>query len=55
MAKFEEGDYYLENGKVIFTDQYLKRRGLCCGNGCRHCPYEPKNAKGSIIIKNEKS
>ena len=19
---------------------YLKKRGYCCGNGCRHCPYD---------------
>ncbi len=24
---------------MVFTASYLKRRGYCCGNGCRHCPY----------------
>lgn len=33
-------DYYLENGRCVFTAAYLARRGWCCGNGCRHCPYE---------------
>ena len=37
-------DYYLENGFVIFTEKYLKEREYCCGNGCRHCPYN--NIKG---------
>ena len=32
-------DYYIENGYVIFTAEYLKKRNKCCGNGCRHCPY----------------
>jgi hypothetical protein len=33
-------DYYLDaDGKFIFTAHYLKRRGHCCENGCRHCPY----------------
>jgi iron complex transport system substrate-binding protein len=32
-------DYYLENGAMVFTASYLKRRGYCCDSGCRHCPY----------------
>lgn len=35
----EEKDYYFENGFMVFTASYLRRRGYCCGNGCRHCPY----------------
>lgn len=35
----ENSDYYLENGAMVFTAGYLKRRGYCCGSGCRHCPY----------------
>ena len=35
----EQTDFYLENGAMVFTASYLKRRGYCCGNGCRHCPY----------------
>lgn len=35
----EKTDYYLENGAMVFTAGYLKRRGYCCGSGCRHCPY----------------
>jgi hypothetical protein len=37
--------YYIENGYKVFTEQYLKSRGYCCGSGCRHCPYEPKHTK----------
>ena len=32
-------DSYSENGFLVFTESYLRRRGYCCGNGCRHCPY----------------
>lgn len=32
-------DYYEENGLVVFTEYYLRERGYCCTNGCRHCPY----------------
>ncbi|HKV34435.1 MAG TPA: ABC transporter substrate-binding protein [Pyrinomonadaceae bacterium] len=35
----EDADYYVERGSMVFTASYLKRRGYCCGNGCRHCPY----------------
>ena len=39
-GSFEENkDYYLENGAMVFTSDYLSRRGYCCGSGCRHCPY----------------
>ncbi|MGI8734091.1 MAG: DUF5522 domain-containing protein [Pyrinomonadaceae bacterium] len=38
--QLEEGyDYYLENGLMVFTAEFLKRRGYCCESGCRHCPY----------------
>jgi hypothetical protein len=32
-------DYYLDNGLMVFTAQYLRDRGYCCTSGCRHCPY----------------
>ncbi|MDX1666479.1 MAG: DUF5522 domain-containing protein [Saprospiraceae bacterium] len=39
-GRLEEGlDYYLENGKYVFTRHFLLRRGYCCESGCRHCPY----------------
>ena len=34
-----EKDYYMEGEALVFTAAYLKRRGYCCGSGCRHCPY----------------
>ncbi|MBL7665631.1 MAG: hypothetical protein JNM93_10910 [Bacteriovoracaceae bacterium] len=33
-------DYYFENGLMVLTENYLKKRGYCCDNGCRHCPYK---------------
>lgn len=41
MAKLKEGiDYYYNgNGYTVLTEKYLIDRGFCCGNGCRHCPY----------------
>ena len=44
-------DFYYENGYRVMTESYHKRRGSCCGNGCRHCPYEPAHEKGNTILK----
>lgn len=42
--KKEEKDFYVdERGLVVFTESFLKKRGFCCENGCKHCPY--KNSK----------
>ena len=30
------------SGLFVMTADYLRDRGWCCGNGCRHCPY-PKD------------
>jgi hypothetical protein len=39
-APLVEGeDYYLENGLLVFTAAYHLKRGYCCHNNCRHCPY----------------
>ncbi|MFD2246511.1 DUF5522 domain-containing protein [Pontibacter ruber] len=39
--QIKEGeDYYLnEQGLMVFTAKYHLKRGYCCQNGCRHCPY----------------
>lgn len=48
----QEGlDYYIENGYWVFTRHYLLQRGWCCGNGCRHCPYDCK--KGATVPTHE--
>lgn len=33
-------DYYFENGLMILTEHFLLKRGFCCRNGCRNCPYD---------------
>ena len=38
-----DDDYYMnEAGFVVMTAAYLLQRGYCCGNGCKHCPYDYK-------------
>jgi hypothetical protein len=47
MALKEGVDYEIDgNGLLVFTRQYLLKRGYCCKNGCRNCPYgfKKKNA-----------
>lgn len=26
----------------VFTEAYLLKRGFCCHNGCKNCPYKKK-------------
>lgn len=38
--KLEKDEFYLSpEGYVVFTEKYLLKRGYCCKNGCKHCPY----------------
>ena len=43
----KEGEdfYYTLEGYKCFTSKYHLKRGYCCKNNCRHCPYgfDPKN------------
>ena len=45
--------YYLEGDRVIFTALFHFERGQCCGNQCRHCPFEEKHKKGHTILSEE--
>jgi len=48
----EEADfYYTPEGYKVFTENYLLKRGYCCQNGCRHCPYGFDKSKGRIVRK----
>lgn len=49
--KLDLSHFYEENGRIVFTESYHLNRGYCCGNGCRHCPYEPKSQRGNTSIK----
>ncbi len=53
--KLEEGvDYYMSpDGYRIMTEFYLVKRGYCCSNGCKHCPYSPKAVKGNTKLRDE--
>ncbi|ULQ55523.1 DUF5522 domain-containing protein [Flavihumibacter rivuli] len=32
--------YYNEDGFIVLTEKYHREKGVCCGNGCRHCPFD---------------
>ena len=48
-----EDFYYSPEGYIVFTEKYLLKRGYCCQNGCKHCPYGFDKNKGRID-KNKK-
>jgi len=51
MKPFEQGiHYYMDGTRVVFTALFHIQRGSCCGNGCRHCPYNPKHKKGKVVL-----
>lgn len=34
-------DYYInEDSNFVFTKWYHLKRGYCCENACKHCPYK---------------
>jgi hypothetical protein len=38
--QLEKEDFYInEDGLIVFTASYHLKRGYCCRNGCKHCPY----------------
>jgi uncharacterized protein DUF5522 len=40
-TELKEGiDYTTENGNMVFSKWYHLKRGSCCGNACRNCPYD---------------
>ena len=37
-----QSDFYIDpvTGDQVMTSYFLKNRGYCCKNNCRHCPYD---------------
>ncbi len=52
--KLQPNDFYWNDGKMVMTEEYHKRRGKCCGSGCLNCPYEPRHERGNTNLQ-EKS
>lgn len=62
MTNLIEGEdfYYNEEGQIVLTINFHLKKGFCCGNGCRHCPYhyekvpEPKRTELLSLVNNAK-
>ncbi len=57
MSRLVEGEdfYYNEEGYMVLTEKFHLGKGFCCGNGCRHCPYNYVNVpepKRSALLSN---
>ncbi len=51
-TQVEGVDFYMDPaGYRVMTEYYLVKRGYCCSNGCRHCPYSPKATKGNRKLR----
>ena len=58
MSLWIEGIHYYvnEEGLMVLTEKYHLERGYCCGNGCKHCPYQYENVpepKKSWLLKSK--
>nr|WP_254639893.1 DUF5522 domain-containing protein [Chitinophaga sp. GbtcB8] len=43
---------------MVFTAQYHLNRGNCCGNGCKHCPFDyekvPEPKRSTLLAARQK-
>jgi|688.fasta_scaffold37608_4 hypothetical protein len=46
--------YYNEDGYCVLTELYHIKKGFCCGNGCKHCPFQyeavPEPKRSEILL-----
>ncbi|MCH1437721.1 MAG: DUF5522 domain-containing protein [Flavobacteriales bacterium] len=35
-----EDYYHSGEGYIVYTEKYHLKRGYCCENCCKHCPYD---------------
>ena len=55
--ELDPSEFYLSpEGYIIYTENYHLKRGYCCKNGCKHCPfgYNKKTGKFDNEKKNSK-
>ncbi|HQQ93033.1 MAG TPA: DUF5522 domain-containing protein [Bacteroidia bacterium] len=49
-------DFYLSpEGYIVFTEKYHLKRGYCCKNACKHCPYGYNRKTGDFFRKDQKN
>ena len=42
-----EDYYHSKEGYIVYTEKYHLKRGYCCENLCKHCPYGFRKRKKS--------
>lgn len=53
-TQIEGIDYHMTpEGYRVMTEFYLVKRGYCCSNGCKNCPYSPRAQKGNRKLRPE--
>jgi len=53
-TQLEGIDFYMNpDGYRVMTEYFLVKRGYCCSNGCKHCPYSPKAIKGNRKLRTD--
>ena len=54
MNRTPSEDYIqLPDGRIAFTAAYHRKRGYCCGAGCRYCPFgyeKVREPRRSILL-----
>ena len=55
MTLVEGVDYHIDerSGLMVLTSLFLLKRGYCCGNKCKNCPYDPIHTKGTTKPKED--
>ena len=43
ISELKKDEYYhTKEGYIVFTEKFHLKRGYCCQNNCKHCPYTNK-------------
>ena len=51
--KLSPSDFYIEDGKYVFTEEFHLKRGFCCNSICRHCCFLPIHIKGTTSLQSQ--
>lgn len=52
-ACLNQRNYYVDpaTGFNVFTSDFHRKRGQCCGGGCRHCPFDHINVPAERLAQ----
>ncbi len=45
--------YYDDDGLMVLTAKFLRERGYCCANRCKHCPYSEEEFQAAFAKKKQ--